>query len=207
MRIAIDAMGGDHAPGEIVAGAIEGLQFLGSGDECVLIGREDTIRPHLSPNGDGRIRVEHCTQVIEMDDVPVEALRQKKDSSIMKMAVMAADKRVDAVISAGNTGACVAACQLRMRTLPGVSRPGIAVVLPSFHGPVTICDVGANVEPKPHHLLEYAVMAAIYAETILGIRNPRVGLISIGSEEVKGKQQTKLVRELIRNETRLNFVG
>src|SRR5215470_11814334 len=109
MRIAIDAMGGDHAPAEIVFGAVEGLQFLGAGDELVLIGKEEAIRAALPAGGsDPRIHIKHASQVIEMDDGPVEALRQKKDSSIVKMAVMAAAKEVDAVISAGNTGACVA---------------------------------------------------------------------------------------------------
>mgnify|MGYP000076627274 CR=1 FL=1 len=208
MRVAIDAMGGDYAPREIVAGALDGLAFLGPDDECILIGNEQSIREHL-PAGrfDSRIRIVHASQVIEMDDVPVEALRQKKDSSIMRMAVMGANKEVDAVISAGNTGACVAACQLKMRALPGVSRPGIAVSLPAFSGPVTVCDVGANVAPKAHHLLEYAQMATIYAEVVLGIKNPRVGLLSIGGEEVKGNQLVKQTHELIRQDSRLNFVG
>lgn len=208
MRLAIDAMGGDFAPREIVCGAVEGLEFLGPQDRCVLIGREAAIREQL-PSGfsDPRVTIEHADQVIEMDEVPVEALRSKKDSSIVRMAKMAADKQVDAVISAGNTGACVAACQLKMRTLGGVARPGIAVVLPSFSGPVVICDVGANVAPKPHHLVQYAQMASVYAEAILGVKNPRVGLLSIGSEEVKGNQLVKQTRELIRQDPSLNFHG
>lgn len=208
LRIAIDAMGGDHAPAEIVRGAIEGLSFLGADDQCVLIGREDAIRSHL-PAGfaDPRVRVEHATQVIEMDDVPIEALRQKRDSSIVKMAKLAADKQVDAVISAGNTGACVAACQLRMRTLGVVSRPGIAVAIPSFHGPVTLCDVGANPEPKAFHLLQYAQMATIYAQRILGIKSPRIGLLSIGGEESKGNSLVKEARELIKLDESLTLVG
>lgn len=208
LRIAIDAMGGDHAPAEIVRGAIEGLHFLEPTDQCVLIGREDAIRQHL-PSGplDPRIRIEHTVQVIEMDDSPVEALRQKKDSSIVRMAKLGADKQVDAVISAGNTGACVAACQLKMRTMGAVARPGIAVAIPSFHGPVTVCDVGANPEPKPFHLLQYAQMATIYAERILGIRNPRVGLLSIGGEDSKGNMLVKQARELIKQDERLHLVG
>ncbi len=208
MRIAIDAMGGDHAPKEIVLGALSGLEFLGPDDECVLIGREEEVRACLPSEGlDRRIRIEHAPSVIEMDETPIEALRQKKDSSIAAMARMAAEGQADAVISAGNTGACVAACQLKMRTLPGVSRPGIAVALPAFHGPVTICDVGANVAPKPRHLQEYAHMASIYAEQILGIRRPRVGLLSIGAEDVKGNPLVKQARELLRQDAQLNFVG
>jgi len=208
MRIGIDAMGGDHAPTEITAGAIEGLQFLGAGDEIVLIGKEDAIRATFPAGAlDPRIRIQHTSQVIEMDDVPVEALRQKKDSSIVKMAVMAAAREVDAVISAGNTGACVAACQLRMGRLGVVARPGIAVAIPSFHGPVTLCDVGANPEPRAFHLLQYAQMASMYAERILGIENPRIGLLSIGGEETKGNSLVKEARDLIRQEGTLNLVG
>jgi glycerol-3-phosphate acyltransferase PlsX len=208
MRIAIDAMGGDLAPKEIVLGALAGLEFLGPDDACVLIGIEEAIREHL-PAGlsDARIQIEPASQVIGMDDVPIEALRQKKDSSIMRMAMMASRKEVDAVISAGNTGACAAACQLKMRMLGVVARPGIAVVLPSFHGPVTICDVGANIAPKPHHLHQYAQMAALYSEIILGIENPKIGLLSIGAEEVKGNPLVKQARDLIRSDANLNFSG
>lgn len=209
MRIAIDAMGGDHAPAQIVRGAVEGLAFLGAGDELVLLGREEAIAAQLP--GDSalrrRITVHHCSEVIEMDDSPVEALRQKKDSSIVVMAKLAAEKQVDAVISAGNTGACAAACQLKMRTLGNVQRPGIAVIIPSFSGPLTMCDVGANVAPKPHHLLQYAQMATCYAETILKIHHPRVGLLSIGSEEVKGNPLVKQTRDLIKQDASINFVG
>ena len=113
-----------------------------------------------------------------MDDPPVEAIRNKPNSSIAVMCKMAAKGEADVVISAGNTGACVAAAQLRMRTLPGVSRPGIAVILPTFYGPVVICDVGANIAPQPRHLQQYAIMAAAYAEAVCGISNARVGLSS-----------------------------
>lgn len=209
MRIAIDAMGGDYAPAQIVRGAVEGLQFLSAEDEIVLLGREDAIHAHLPPEAksDPRIKIHHCPEVIEMDDSPVEALRQKKNSSILIMAKLASERQVDAVISAGNTGACAAACQLKMRTLGSVQRPGIAVVLPSFHGPLTVCDVGANVAPKPHHLLQYAQMASAYAENILKIENPRVGLLSIGSEEVKGSPLVKLTHELLKRDPSVNFVG
>jgi glycerol-3-phosphate acyltransferase PlsX len=209
MRIAVDAMGGDHAPAQIVRGAVEGLAFLGASDELVLLGREEAIAAHLP--GDSavrrRITVHHCSETIEMEDSPVEALRQKKDSSIAVMARLAADKQVDAVISAGNTGACAAACQLKMRTLGGVQRPGIAVIIPSFSGPLTMCDVGANIAPKPHHLLQYAQMASAYAETILKIHRPRVGLLSIGTEEIKGSPLVKQTRELIKQDASINFIG
>lgn len=209
MRIAIDAMGGDYAPAQIVRGAVDGLQFLSAEDEIVLLGREDAIQAHLPPEAksEPRIKIHHCPEVIEMDDSPVEALRQKKNSSIMIMAKLASERQVDAVISAGNTGACAAACQLKMRTLASVQRPGIAVVLPSFHGPLTVCDVGANVAPKAHHLLQYAQMASAYAENILKIDNPRVALLSIGSEEVKGSPLVKQTHELLKRDPSVNFVG
>lgn len=209
MRIAVDAMGGDHAPAEIVLGAAEAVQLLGSDDELVLVGREADIRSHLpaSVAGDRRITIQPASEIIEMDESPVEALRQKKDSSLLVMVALGAAKRVDAVISAGNTGACAAACQLKMRTLRAVQRPGIAVVLPSFFGPITICDVGANVSPKPSHLHQYAHMASAYAEQILHIENPRVGLLSIGGEATKGNALVKQARVLIEADTSLNFAG
>lgn len=208
MRIAIDAMGGDHAPAEIVRGAVEGLSYIGPGDELVLLGKEDIVRAHLGNDASNKqIVIHHCPEVIEMDDSPVEALRQKKNSSIMIMAKLASERAVDAVISAGNTGACAAACQLKMRTLAGLQRPGIAVVLPSFHGPLTVCDVGANVAPKPHHLLQYAQMASAYAEAVLKIKGPRVGLLSIGSEEVKGSPLVKQTHELLKQDPSVNFIG
>lgn len=209
MRIAIDAMGGDHAPHEIVLGAVQGLEFLGQDDQLVLIGIESAVNAELTKHGpcDPRISVVHAAQVITMDDIPVEAIKQKRDSSIMKMATLGAARSVDAVISAGNTGACVAACQLKMRTLPGVGRPGIAVILPSFHGPIVICDVGANIAPKPFHLLQYAQMAAVYADLMLGHKNPRIGLLSIGEEEVKGSTLVKEARALIKEDSTLNYVG
>ena len=123
------------------------------------------------------------------------------------MTKMAKLGRADAVISAGNTGACVAACQMRMRNLEGVVRPGIAVVFPTFEGPVTICDVGANIACKPTNLYQYAVMARLFARHLLGISEPRVGLMSIGSEDAKGNEVVKKTRELMKSDPKLNFIG
>jgi glycerol-3-phosphate acyltransferase PlsX len=142
-----------------------------------------------------------------MDDSPVEAIRNKPGSSISVMCKLVSKGEADAAISAGNTGACVAAAQLRMRLLPGIVRPGIAVILPTFHGPVTICDVGANVAPQPRHLQQYAIMAAAYAHDVCNIENPRVGLLSIGEEDAKGNQLTKDARKLMRDDPNINFVG
>lgn len=209
MRIAIDAMGGDHAPVEIIHGAMDGRAFLGNGDQIILYGRKDVVAASLTAEAadDSRIEIEHTPDVIEMHEAPVEALKQKRESSIVVMARHAAEKKVDAVISAGNTGAFAAACQLKMRTLSGVQRPGIAVVLPSFAGPLTVCDAGANVAPKPLHLLQYAKMATAYAEYVLKIKAPRVGLLSVGGEDVKGNPLVKQTNELLKNDKRVNFVG
>ncbi len=142
-----------------------------------------------------------------MHEKPVEALRKKKKSSIAIMARMSARKQIDAVISAGNTGACVAGCQIRMRNLEGVIRPGIAAVLPMLGGPVTLCDVGANVSCKPINLYQYAVMASVYSREMLDIVNPRLGMLNVGEEDAKGNELVRKTSELIKNDTKLNFIG
>lgn len=209
MRIAIDAMGGDHAPGKIIAGALEAREVLGSQDELVLIGDQQVIEKHLRDLGadPDAFRVFHAPDTIGMDESPVEALRRKPKSSIAIMARAASHRQVDAVLSAGNTGACVAGCQLRMRNLEGVLRSGIAAVFPTLHGPVTICDVGANISCKPIHLYQYAIMSTIYTERMLDIENPRVGLMSIGEEDAKGNDLIKKTRELLKSDPQLNFIG
>jgi len=212
MRLAVDAMGGDFAPQEIVAGAVQALSVLSEDDRIVLIGQEPRIRQCLSElpewNQDPRLEIVHTSEVVEMGDNPVDALRHKKDNSISKMAELAAQGQVQAVISAGNTGACVAACQLGIRPLKGIQRPGIAVLIPSFAGPMILCDVGANPMPKPHHLHQYALMASIYAKNLFNLSTPpRVALLSIGEEEGKGNPLIKQTRALVKNDPRLNFVG
>ena len=170
MLIALDAMGGDNAPTLVVRGAIQALEDADD-FKLVLFGDEAVVRDELDSlefDG-GRVEVVHTSQTIGMGESPVEALRQKRDSSILKMAKAAAAKEVDAVISAGNTGAFVAACQLKVRPLPGVNRPGIAVAIPSFHGPFVLCDAGANIQPKPQHLHQYGVMAALFAQKLLAL--------------------------------------
>jgi glycerol-3-phosphate acyltransferase PlsX len=142
-----------------------------------------------------------------MDEAPVIALRQKPGSSIAVMAQMQADGQLDAGISAGNTGACVAASQMRLRRLRGAHRPGIAVVAPTFHGPVVICDVGANVNCRPVHLHQYGIMASIYSQAICGVKQPRVGLLSVGQEDAKGNELVKQTRALLKADKRLRFVG
>jgi len=209
MRIAIDAMGGDNAPGEIISGVLESIELLGDNDEMIIVGPQDIIEPQLpsEKSRKGVISIVDAPQVIDMDEPPVESLRKKRKSSIAVMAKMAKLNQADAVISAGNTGACVAAFQMRMRNLAGVNRPGIAVVFPTFEGPVTICDVGANIACKPINLYQYGAMAKIYSKHLHGIENPRVGLMSIGQEDAKGNEIVKKARELMKSDTNMNFVG
>ena len=207
-RIAVDAMGGDHAPLALVRGAVQALRDR---DDLVvvLVGREEVIRAELGrmDSVPDRVEIVPASEVVAMDESPTEALRRKKDSSLMVMATLAARKEVDAIISAGNTGACAAAAQLRMRPLKCIARPGIAVALPSFHGPVVLCDVGANIQAKPRHLYDYAVMATLYAQKVVGIESPRVGLVSIGEESRKGTELVKQTHELLRADPNIDFVG
>ena len=209
MRIAIDAMGGDNAPDEIVAGVLETIELLDENDELILVGPKDVIEPRIPSlkSRQGAISVVHAPDVIAMDEAPIESLRRKPKSSIGVIAKLAKRGQADAVISAGNTGACVAAFQMRMRNLPGVNRPGIAVVFPTFEGPVTICDVGANIACKPIHLYQYAIMAGVYSQYQLGIENPRIGLMSIGQEDAKGNEVVKKTRELMKSDPNMNLVG
>jgi glycerol-3-phosphate acyltransferase PlsX len=212
MRLAVDAMGGDYAPKEIVAGVVEALPLLAEEDRVILIGQEDRIRQELNElpewNGDPRIEILHASEVIGMGEHPVDSLRQKKDSSISRMVALAAEGKADAVISAGNTGACVAACQMKIRPLKGVTRPGIAVLIPSFGGPMILCDVGANPMPKAHHMYQYALMASVYAKVLFKLdHEPRVALLSIGEEDAKGNPLVKQARDLIKGDSRLNYVG
>ena len=201
-------MGGDNAPELVVRGAVEAL---GDANDfvLVLVGDEAVLQQELEPLDYDKSRVEllHASQTIGMGESPVEALRHKRDSSILKIAKAGAAKEVDAVISAGNTGAFVAACQLKIRPIAGVARPGIAVAIPSFHGPFVLCDAGANIQPKAQHLHQYGVMAALYAQKLLGIERPRVALLSVGEESVKGTALVKQTQELLKADEKVNFVG
>lgn len=215
MRIAVDVMGGDHAPDAIIDGAVASLSLLGEGDSIILVGDEKVIHESLTEHGvagDERLLIEATTEVIAMEEPPTAALRSKPDSSINRWAHLGsrkapADRRADVIISAGNTGACVAAAQMSMRRLPGVHRPGIAVTIPTFYGPIVLCDVGANIVPKPPHLYQYGHMAALYAKLVHGINNPRVGLLSIGVEEGKGTGIVKDTARMLRSDENLNYVG
>ena len=206
MRIGVDAMGGDYAPREIVRGVVEARQRM-TGHDLVLVGDESVIRAELSRLDAPAIEVVHASQVIGMNESPVEAVRMKRDSSIGRLVSMAADGQLDACISAGNTGAFAAASQIRMKLLPGMPRAGIAVIIPSFAGPIVMCDAGANISPKPHHLLAYAVTATAYARYVLRIDRPRVALLSVGEEDAKGTNLVRQAHEVLRESKTVNFVG
>ena len=212
MRIAIDVMGGDHAPDAILQGAFAALPALAPNDELILIGDSAVIAETMRRQGidDPRVTRVASSDEIAMDDSPVESVRSKPDSAIVRMSKMAdrrLDDPVDVILSAGNTGACVTAAQMFLRRLPGVSRPGIAVVLPTFGGPVVVCDVGANPDPKPPHLWQYGLMAEQYAKHLLGIERPRVAQVNIGGEEAKGTGMVKKTRDLLKATPGLNYVG
>src|SRR5690349_2905814 len=191
MRVALDAMGGDFAPGPIVAGACEAVADLPD-LTVVLVGDQARIEAELAkvpaaPRD--RLPIVHASQVIGMEDKPVEALRKKRDNSISRSWGLMAHGEVKAVVSAGHTGAMVASGLLHAKMfLPGVRRPGIAAIFPSHQGPVVIVDVGANMNAKAEDLYQYGVMGAVYAEHVLGVAEPKVGLLNVGSEDDKGNE-------------------
>jgi len=204
VRIAVDAMGGDKAPGEIVRGAMVAASKL-SDVELVLVGRREAIERELAGETSG-IEILHCDQVIEMEESPTDAFRKKPDSSIARSVGLVKSGDCQAAISAGNTGAMVASSMLVLRQLEGVLRAGICVAFPTPAGPCTIVDVGANTACKPAHLLQYGIMASVFAENVLSIENPSVGLLNIGGEASKGNELVRQTHELL-SESSLNFVG
>jgi glycerol-3-phosphate acyltransferase PlsX len=191
MRIALDAMGGDHAPGPIVAGAV---QAVAADPELrvVLVGDQAQVEPLLANVGNrDRLEPFHCTQVVGMDESPVVALRKKPDNSISRCWQLLAQRKVDGIVSAGNTGAMVAGGLFLKRFLKNVRRPGIAAFMPTLRGPSVLLDVGANISPKAEHLFQYGVMGSIFARHILKRPNPTIGLMNVGSEEQKGHDLAK----------------
>lgn len=210
MRIALDAMGGDHGPVPNVAGA---LQAIGTTPDLtvVLVGDRAQIEPLLAASPDypaDRIEIVHASQTIGMNEKPAEALRAKPDSSIGKCWQLLATKAVDGLVSAGNTGAVVAGGLFTRKFLKSVHRPGIATVMPTAKGRCVIMDVGANVFPKPRHLLEYGAMGSAFAKHMLGIDRPTIGLMNVGEEEGKGHDLVQETYTLFRNSSLADrFVG
>src|SRR5215470_14847204 len=206
-KIAVDAMGGDHAPAAEIEGAIQAAAQYGI--PIVLVGQEERLHSLLRKHetADLSIEVVHASEVITMDDSAATAARKKKDSSIRVAARLMRDAGVSGVVSAGNTGAVMATVKMVLGTLPVVDRPALSTVLPTQKGkPAILLDVGANVDCKPHHLEQFAVMGDIYSRTIFGIRRPRVGLLSIGEEDSKGNELTKEAFKSLKHAP-INFIG
>lgn len=201
-------MGGDKAPQSVVAGARDALSELPFIERLFLTGDEDSIKAEMDRQGFSHRKIEivHAPETVGMEEEAVKSVRRKKRSSISVAVDLIKGGDCEAVVSAGNTGAAVAATTIKLRTLPGVERAGIASALPNENGPCNIIDAGANVDAKPKHLLQYAIMGSVYAEHVQGKKNPVVGLMSVGEEDSKGNNFTKEVFTLLKDSP-LNFKG
>jgi glycerol-3-phosphate acyltransferase PlsX len=207
MRVALDAMGGDHAPAATVEGAIDALNS--SKDlHVILVGNEKEILAELQKHdyNDSQVNVRHASQTVEMDESPLAALRKKKDSSVRIAIDLVKANEADAIVSAGNSGVVMATALRVLGKLPGVERPAIAAVMPSLKDHFVLIDAGANVDCKPGHLYQFAVMGEAYARFIFNIDSPTIGLLSIGEEDAKGNELTKETFKLLKS-TSLNFIG
>ena len=205
MKIAVDAMGGDFAPAEVVKGAVEAARL--SDAEIVLVGRSDAIEQALAGlTRPANLTIRPAADVVAMDDSPVTALKGSRQSSLAVAVEMVREGEAQAVTSAGNSGAFMALATMRLRMIPGMQRPGIAVFLPTPKGKRLLIDAGASADCKPRHLLEFAIMGSTYAQHALGLENPTVGLLSIGHEESKGNELVRATYPLLRDAP-LNFMG
>jgi len=206
MKIALDAMGGDNAPAVTVAGALRAARELPI--EILLVGQREAIEQSLShyPNPPANLSIVHAPEVIGMDESPVASIRKKRESSINIGVEMLKRREVEAFVSAGNTGAVVSASTLLVGLLQGVERPGIAILLPGVKGDTLLIDVGANINPKPIHLLQYALMGEVYVRCVLGKARPTVGLLNVGEEETKGTEFSKETYGMLES-SGVNFVG
>ncbi len=206
LTIALDAMGGDHGPRVVVPAA---LQFLRSTKDAalILVGRESDIEPHLSGAGFGdRLFVRHASEVVAMDELPSKALRSKKDSSMRVAIELVKSGEANACVSAGNTGALMATARFVLKMLPRVDRPAIITAVPSLEGQTYMLDLGANVDCTAEHLFQFAVMGSELVRAVDGVAAPKVGLLNIGEEEIKGNEQVKQAHELLAASS-LNYIG
>lgn len=205
MRIVIDAMGGDNAPDEIIKGVVEAADKVDA--ELVLVGIEKVIKEKLAEYDEKKnITIKNATEVITMEEVPTKAIKAKKDSSMVVGLNMIKEKEADIFISAGSTGALLTGALLNVGRIKGISRPALATVLPSQEDKFLLLDMGANANCKPEYLAQFAKMGAIYMEKTMGVKNPKVGLVNVGTEEEKGSDLAKGAHKLLK-EADLNFVG
>lgn len=208
MNIAVDVMGTDHGPEQIILGAVQATEEYGC--TVYLVGDKDIIEELLSKNNylvGEKIKIEHAGEVIEMTEHPGIAIRKKKDASILVATRLAKNGTCDAVVSPGSTGAAAAAALVVLGRINGIERATIATPIPNMFGTTVVLDSGANVDSKPQHLEQSALMGYIYAENVLNINNPKVGLLSIGEEETKGNEQTVLTHQLLKKHKQINFIG
>jgi len=207
MKIAVDAMGGDHAPVEIVKGSVEAAREYGI--PVILVGDHDRIHQELaqlSASSESNIEVRHASEVVGMDEHPANAMRRKTDSSIVVAGNLVINGEAEAMVSAGNTGAAMAVATIKIGRIPGIGRPAIASFLPTMRGKCILLDAGANVDCSVDNLLQFAIMGKQYAESVLKVENPRIGLLSIGEEPTKGDELTKATNARLSSED-LNFIG
>ncbi|RMH15749.1 MAG: phosphate acyltransferase PlsX [Gemmatimonadetes bacterium] len=210
MRIALDAMGTDDAPVAEVAGAVEALKDTDGDLEILLVGDQDAVEAELARHPDAprdRVRVVHAPERVLPDESPAKALRRKPNSSIAIGLGLHRDGQADAFISAGSTGAVMAGSLFILRPLAGVDRPPIGTVIPTARGPLLMLDAGANVDCKPHQLVQFAQLGKVYAQDLMGIPDPRIGLLNIGEEPGKGDERSVETHQLLAAQTDLNFVG
>ncbi|MGA3030274.1 MAG: phosphate acyltransferase PlsX [Candidatus Limnocylindrales bacterium] len=206
VRVAVDAMGGDHAPLEVVAGALAWARAHPT-DAVLLVGIPERIRAVANGPMPPNVEIVAASQVVEMDESPALALKAKKDSSIMVAMDLVKQGRADALVTAGHSGAGMAAAVLRLGRLPGVDRPALAVQMVTETGPFVLLDIGANMDSSGHNLYQFAHMGSLYAERVLGVAKPRVALLSIGEEKGKGDQAVQQATQLLDDDGSLNFVG
>src|SRR5216117_1728624 len=208
MKIALDAMGGDFGPPNLVGGAVLALREYRRIGKLFLVGDSAQIQSELKKQrcNDSRVEIVHASQVVEMSDRAVEAVRRKKDSSVSRAVDLVKHGQADAIVSAGHTGAAVAASMIKLRTLEGIDRPGIAAVLPTEFNVFVLIDAGANIDARPEHLLQYGIMGSVYSSHVLRYKRPRVGLISLGEEDIKGNELTKEAFKMLKKSS-LNFRG
>lgn len=209
MKIAVDAMGGDNAPKEIIKGGIDAARLLQKGVEIVFIGPKEKIQREIEKNNGYNLPIStvNAEEVIDNNESPVKAIKTKKNSSMVIGLNLLKNKEVDAFISAGSTGAFMAGALLITGRIKGIDRPALASVIPTIKGGILLLDMGANTDVKPKNLLQFAVMGSIYSNKVLGIKNPKIALLNVGKEQEKGNLVTKEAYKLLCNEPSINFIG